>query len=81
MKPDLASTYGFKVELTPSILVEEVVSETRVFGAAKNKQLGAITNHGLIIDPFGTIMTKGKGCDITLASLNKEEEKEGERRR
>ena len=46
IKPYLIGTDGFKVELNSSILIEEVVSETQVFGAAENNQLDAIMKHG-----------------------------------
>ena len=42
----LIGTDGFKVELNSSVLIEEVVSETQVFGAAENNQLDAIMKHG-----------------------------------
>ena len=68
---------GFKVELTLSILAEEVASETRVFGAAKKNQLGAIMNHGQIVDQIGTILTEGGAVTSPLlVSTKKEKQKE-----
>ena len=74
--PDLTSTDGFKVELTSSTLVDEVVSETRVFGAAKNHQLGAITNHGWTIDQISKILTEqGAAKSPSSASTKKKKKK------
>ena len=74
--PDLTSTDGFKVELTSSAVVDEVVSETRFFGAAKNHQLGAITNHGWTGDQISKILTEqGAAKSPSSASTKKKKKK------
>ena len=75
-KPDLISTDDFQVEVPSSILAEEVVSETRVFGTAKNHQLGAVPNHGQIVDRISKILTeRGAATSPSLASTKKKKKK------
>ena len=75
-KPDLISTDDFHVEFPSSILAEEVVSETRVFGTAKNHQLGAVPNHGQIVDRISKIlMERGAATSPLLASTKKKKKK------
>ena len=71
-KPDQTSNDGFKVELTSSALVDEVVSENCVVGAAKNHQLGAVPNHGQIVDRISKILTeRGAATSPSSASTKK----------
>ena len=73
--PDLTSTDGFKVELTSSALVDEVVSENCVVGAAKNHQLGAVPNQGQIVDRISKVLTERGATTSPSSALTKKKKK------